>query len=369
MTSNGTAFSAGGEKVLFEIYDSFDLTNSVYAEQYSIDIVHGCYKAELGHHPEAGSTYSNIAEALRMCPDSAWLAVSRGGDVIGSPQIIAASPYTLNVRGISVTPSNYVGLGTETPAAQLHLYSDDQSNAFLRVESAHETEWGETGLRLINPANQWKLFVDDYSEDDLPADTLSLYSQSADAHVMTWAANRNVGIGTTNPTSRLTVSGSVQSGGNYYYTTPQTNYLVLNMGDFKDFGYAIYTNQIDAFRVSYLGGIMLIPDDLSWGGGATVRLPHGATIEEMGVLFREGLDGAVSEILLSRKQHTRTDGSGVAHIMATTAYPDTYTTTAITNPVVDNASYNYWIKAMVSGDIQTTFKGVYLRYVTQSLIP
>jgi hypothetical protein len=103
-----------------------------------------------------------------------------------------------------------VGIGTLSPVDRLHVVKDDTAPCWMRIESAHATNWGQTGLRIKTPQNMWNLRMDLYSNANLPDGALSLYSQDGSVEAMTWLEDGRVGIGTNNPTRKLHVNGSVQ---------------------------------------------------------------------------------------------------------------------------------------------------------------
>ncbi len=103
-----------------------------------------------------------------------------------------------------------VGIGTMAPEDMLHIENSAASGAaFLRVESSAASH-GETGIRFETPQNRWHLRMDDYTNNNIPAGALSLRSQDGALEALTVLEDGRVGIGTTSPTRKLQVSGSVQ---------------------------------------------------------------------------------------------------------------------------------------------------------------
>ncbi len=99
-----------------------------------------------------------------------------------------------------------LGVHALNPEERLHVLDNGMGgNAYVKIQSTHASDWGETGLRLQTPQNLWHLRMDDDLNDDMPAGALSLRSEDLAAEVMTWDNNGNVGIGTTEPDYPLDV--------------------------------------------------------------------------------------------------------------------------------------------------------------------
>ncbi len=102
--------------------------------------------------------------------------------------------------------SDKVGVGIAVPEDKVHVAnSTSGGTAFLRLETNHATQWGETGLRFETPQNMWHFRMDDYTNNNLPEGALALRSQDIGAEVMTWTGEGRVGIGTTLPEYPLDV--------------------------------------------------------------------------------------------------------------------------------------------------------------------
>lgn len=96
-------------------------------------------------------------------------------------------------NALSIMPSGFVGIGTASPVARLHLADD--SLWIGGTDSGVLGTSAGTGLRLLNTSTESQIFAYDYAAG-LPR-PLSLQ-----------AAGGNVGIGTAAGTSTLTVQGS-----------------------------------------------------------------------------------------------------------------------------------------------------------------
>ena len=104
-----------------------------------------------------------------------------------------------------------VGIGTTSPEEMLNIYNDeDNGRAFLKIHAAHPSNWNEAGLRIETPQNRWHLRMDDDANNNIPDGALGLRSQDGSIEAMTWTENGFVGIGTTQPATKLHVYGSAQ---------------------------------------------------------------------------------------------------------------------------------------------------------------
>jgi hypothetical protein len=126
------------------------------------------------------------------------------------------------VTGLSMTgfgghfygPKNYfsgnLGIGTESPEEMLHIYKNSSgAGSFLKIQTDHASNWGQTGIKFQTPQNVWWLFMDDDENYYCPTGGLGLYNDYMGQMNMIWNRNGHVGIPTYNATFRF----SVYSGG------------------------------------------------------------------------------------------------------------------------------------------------------------
>ncbi len=104
---------------------------------------------------------------------------------------------TNNVQMV-VDASGNLGLGTTTPAQDLHVM-DTAGTARVRVESAA----GQAGISFMSDSTVENVIYSPSGSDDL-----RLFVNGADRLAITSAGN--VGIGTTSPSEKLVVNGSIR---------------------------------------------------------------------------------------------------------------------------------------------------------------
>jgi hypothetical protein len=144
---------------------------------------------------------------------------TRGSSFFGDNETVWFKLYNSNKR---------VGIGTNgSPDDRLHLEdSSSLGTCWLKIQTSHPTDWGQTGLRIQTPVNTWHLRQDGFLGSNFPVAALSLYSSSGAVEATTWLENGNVGIGTIDPNDhRLHVkgSGSGQNGSTLFAETRSTS--------------------------------------------------------------------------------------------------------------------------------------------------
>ena len=161
--------------------------------------------------------------------------------------------------------------------------------------------------------------------------------------------NGNVGIGTNAPSERLEVLGNVEipATNDYKYASAKTQYYSVP-------GAAFFLENSSACDRAMIGGNIYT----TGGSPATVAyftapvyLPHGATVTSV-TFYVVDNDATYNT---QNGQLWRNDAStftsyGNSSNMATTAAPgnsaniQASTTSTITNPVIDNQNYTYWLR-------------------------
>jgi hypothetical protein len=109
-----------------------------------------------------------------------------------------------------------LGIGTTSPDEMLHVKNSAASGlAFLKLQTSHSTDWGETGIRFETPQNRWHLRMDDDSNNNIPEGALGLRCNTPGHEIMTWTQDGRVGVGNTQPSSELDVVGDLKLSGAY----------------------------------------------------------------------------------------------------------------------------------------------------------
>jgi len=102
-----------------------------------------------------------------------------------------------------------IGVGTETPDEMMHLYTDQpDSNSFMKIHSAHVSNWGAAGVQFATPENTWYLRMGNQGSMYVLPGALGLHQIGENGDVMTWTSEGNVGINDATPQNRLDVVGN-----------------------------------------------------------------------------------------------------------------------------------------------------------------
>ncbi|NIP27849.1 MAG: hypothetical protein GWN67_27280 [Phycisphaerae bacterium] len=170
-------------------------------EVNDLDVINGYFTAEL----DFGSDVFN--------GDRIWLGiVVRPGDSDGvytnllPRQEVTPTPYSLHSRGIFVDDSGKVGIGTDSPLNNLHIY--DTVNAYVLTEGDGgyaffiADGYRNSGLTIReNSTTKANIYWNTASQ------CLSLAGGGGDHLVV---KDEKVGIGTSSPSAKLEVNGAIK---------------------------------------------------------------------------------------------------------------------------------------------------------------
>lgn len=114
-----------------------------------------------------------------------------------------ASPIFLGTNNeyrMTVASNGYVGIGTTTPSAGLHLYGAGFPSSFMYLEA---NAGQDAGFRLYEGTTaKWHIF------NNSSAGGLQIYNSASKTAIFAKQSNSYVGIGTTSPTQALHVVGN-----------------------------------------------------------------------------------------------------------------------------------------------------------------
>jgi hypothetical protein len=112
-------------------------------------------------------------------------------------------PVAIQVNAVEqarFTSAGYLGIGTSSPLAPLHVYRSGGSS--IRIDTDASTSSTQLNFAIAG-VNKWSLYRPNSSGD------MRLFDNVNTIDVMTWQAGGNVGIGTSSPATTLDVTNSV----------------------------------------------------------------------------------------------------------------------------------------------------------------
>ena len=145
---------------------------------------------------DAGGTQRHGA-AISWIKTGSWTS---GGNNYGSALILSTRADAGNtVEYVRITSSGNVGIGTTSPADILHV---SKANGVSIFES---TGVSSVGIRLrTNSTDRWQIGCPSASAD------LAIYTGAAATERLRINSSGDIGIGTTNPATKLEVSGRIR---------------------------------------------------------------------------------------------------------------------------------------------------------------
>jgi hypothetical protein len=138
---------------------------------------------------------------------------------VSSGYVPYASSANVFANSMLYTSGTNTGIGTTSPAGRFTIYATSAADADRLTSLVVDTY--RAGIRLTSNATagcDWNCWVSTAGESP-PQDALCFYNQGTSQFRMVITRDGNVGIGTTNPTGKLTVTSS---------TADYTNSLVVN---------------------------------------------------------------------------------------------------------------------------------------------
>jgi hypothetical protein len=147
-----------------------------------------------------------------------------------------ASTTALSVSGNAYFPgsgiwnsSGQVGIGTTTPSQKLHVYGaggDGTTRAIIQDTGANS----QAIVRLTNDARSYDIKIDGANQSD---DSFKIYDATAAADRFVINSSGNVGIGTTTPWGKLSITGTAGQANPLFQVASSTDspfFTITNLG-------------------------------------------------------------------------------------------------------------------------------------------
>ena len=239
----GRTVEDGSYGLTFKLYDAAEDGNELWSEiQGSVKVRHGVFVAELGTETPLGLSF--------LTPY--WLGITvEDGKELAPRTKLTPTPYSLSVLGTSnrFTSDGNVGIGTTAPGVKLHVVGDGTKSAsfmsgsvgigtttpneplevtgniklasggaliFSDNTSLSTAEFGGPAGSLLNPANVL------ITADSDGAGGGQIEFKINNATPMVLANNGEVGIGTTDPKTKLHIDGGTDAA-----LTSSSGFLVI----------------------------------------------------------------------------------------------------------------------------------------------
>ena len=278
---------------------------------------------------------------------------------VGTWQVAPASQWTSSGNDIYYTTGN-VGIGTAAPDAQLTIDGTNSTATGLAVVAPG----GATGrIDFSSPSGDPGIVgrADNGHRRDIRFDEASLVLGVSDtsggpstSQSLTITEAGRLGIGTAAPAAKLHVAGDLRVDGAITQPT-QTGYVAV-----PPVAWRTNNNDISAYELNivssatigtYLGfrGVHSPPQYAYY---APVDLPDGATVTELTALMQFGTS-AIYEFPIIQLWRAPLLADSPAELLASRSTPDcatyppdhrcTFTTSTISNAVIDNSQYSYYL--------------------------
>jgi len=267
---------------------------------------------------------------------------------------------------MTIKPTGNVGIGTTTPSTSGNFTVESQASKFIALNLTGGSgvvlagSWSSTTL---NPQVRYKGVSAGFIDIGQDA-TGNFVIEGNDTPRLTVMQTGNVGIGTTTPSQKLDVAGSVVAN-DYLYSTPKTSYYSIPVSEMEVYNSAYAYRTIKSFTSG-------APNYMYFTGGtagsdafahAPVHLPHGAVVTNLKVQIFDNSAAVAATVELYRIS------AGSATLMVACSAINSPTTQIINNnsitySVIDNSAYSYGLRIIgdQSGGTNLRFYHVKITY-------
>ena len=139
--------------------------------------------------------------------------------------------------------NNRLGIGTTSPAADLHIEDAGNSQGGIRIEAVGSANTDTVNMHFQGQAGTAPFYISRAATGGA-----EIQIQADGDLILNGTNGDNVGIGTTNPQQKLDVNGNALLRGNVYFTSGTSNYYSGSGGGFK-----VFTQSTKQFEVDYNG--------------------------------------------------------------------------------------------------------------------
>lgn len=142
-------------------------------------------------------------------------------DGLGWTFNVANSSSSTSVsNGLKISNTGNIGIGTTNPLAKLHLIGPDNAgssiylesknpNSGIRIKQTGQTGWTGNAFTLALQHGAWFGSTGPFNQGIYMDENIGLRFFTGNSEKIRVLNNGNVGIGTTNPTEKLTVKGKI----------------------------------------------------------------------------------------------------------------------------------------------------------------
>jgi len=205
--------AAAGDEILIDSH--------LAAGSGAVTVSDGLFNAALGSGTvsdgSGSGTYTSLLDVFADYGE-VWLLVNIGGEDLSPRVRVLSSAYAQSagtVQGVvNVDGSGNVGIGTASPGTDLHLFSTDDNEGFT-LQVANNTYSQGIQFKNTGTSYTWRMYRKDIGSGH--ADLVFANGTSSDVaaltDVVTFEDGGQVGIGNSDPTYKLDVTGDIRTTG------------------------------------------------------------------------------------------------------------------------------------------------------------